>query len=420
MKNIYQALSESRVTGFLSKTLSFPGVFLESSRCSEENQRSFLFSAPRKILTCYLFNQPEIFFKDLENQLRSGFWLAGYFTYEFGYLFEPKLKKLLEKKRISFPLAWIGVFTPPKIVEHKRNTESFLEKREHLSPYRIKGGKLNVDSDEYRKAISKIKAHLLKGDTYQVNYTLKYKGGFSGDIRDFYLQLRRNQPTSFSGVVNDGKRVILSLSPELFFRVNKRRIVTKPMKGTYPRGSTFHQDRGNKRFLPQDLKNRAENIMIVDLLRNDLGKIACKGSVEVPRYFNVEEYPSLFQMTSTVKAKLKKNEKLGELFKALFPSGSVTGAPKMRTMRIISQLEKEPRDVYTGSIGFVSPSGEACFNVAIRTVIVNENRIECGLGGGIIYDSSPLKEYEEVLLKARFLREGAVEKTTASDYSDLG
>ncbi len=420
MKSSYALLSEKRILKLLSKIYTSPGVFLETSYLDRNNHKSLLFSSPKRILTFNLGGSLNNFFKEAEDSLSAGLWLAGYFTYEFGYLFEPKLKKLLSKKRISFPLSWIGIFPPPKIISHKDDTLPVLGKPAQLSSYRIKGGRLNTRLGEYREAIGKIKTHLLRGDTYQVNYTLKYKGIFSGDIKSFYLQMRRKQPTSFSGVVNDGKRMILSLSPELFFRVNKRRIVTKPMKGTYPRGRTFHQDRENKEFLPRDLKNRAENIMIVDLLRNDLGKIACKGSVKVPRCFNVEEYPSLFQMTSTVKAKLKKNEKLGDLFKALFPSGSVTGAPKIRTMQIINRLEKEPRDVYTGSVGFVSPSGESCFNVAIRTVIVDKNRVECGLGGGIIYDSSPLKEYEEVLLKSQFLREEAVEKTTAPDYSDLG
>jgi len=401
----FHILPEDKALRLISNIQSRPGIFLETTYFNKENHKSFLFFNPQKVLAYKPGQDVEKFFEEIEYCLSSGFWLAGYFTYEFGYVFEPMLLDLLKDRRLNFPLVWLGVFKEPLVIDHcefhKGNNESLAGK----APFKLIGGHFNMDISEYRKAIKSIKNYLVRGHTYQVNFTLKYKSKFWGDLAEFYLHLRKKQPTSFTGFINDGERFILSFSPELFFKIKNTEIVTRPMKGTYRRGRNLEEDRIFEQFLRQDLKNRAENIMIVDLLRNDLGRVSCEGSVEVRSFFDVEQYPSLFQMTSTIKSKLKKSAGLKDIFRALFPSGSVTGAPKIRTMQIIERLEKEPRDVYTGSIGYISPNREACFNVAIRTLVVKRNRLEFGVGGGIVYDSSFDKEYQECLLKTNFLIE---------------
>jgi para-aminobenzoate synthetase/4-amino-4-deoxychorismate lyase len=201
--------------------------------------------------------------------------------------------------------------------------------------------------------------------------------------------------------INTGNSHILSLSPELFFRKRGSSIISRPMKGTAKRGLTLDKDKENLKWLARNKKTRAENIMIVDLLRNDLGKISQE--VRVPRLFEIEKHRTLYQMTSTVKAKLKNNMKMKDIFFSLFPCGSVTGAPKIKTMEIIKDLEKEPRGVYTGAIGYISPQRDACFNIAIRTALIKDGKGEMGVGGGIVYDSIESSEYEEAMLKAKFL-----------------
>lgn len=400
-------LSEPDVLDRLSFLKTKPGVFLETTHFDRQNFTSFLFTKPKKVIAYHLGENLDGFFNQLQCCLNKDFWLAGYFTYEFGYLFETRLSNLLKSKKIDFPLAWLGVFERPLVIDHQRFFPKKYLKVTTQDSFKVSGQAFNMSVFEYTKAIEKIKNHLKRGDTYQVNFTMKFGARFKGDVTKYYLKLRRNQLTSYSGFINDGQRCILSFSPELFFKIKNNNIVTRPMKGTSPRGKMSQEDRAQQEFLKTDTKNRAENIMIVDLLRNDLGKIARKGSVKVESFFDVEKYSSLFQMTSTIKAQLAKDVFLKDILCALFPSGSVTGAPKIRTMQIIENLEKSPRDIYTGALGYISPYKEACFNVAIRTAILKKNRLECGIGGGIVYDSKPKKEYQECLLKAKFLTQDA-------------
>ena len=205
---------------------------------------------------------------------------------------------------------------------------------------------------------------------------------------------------AYGALINIAGRSILSFSPELFFRVRSREITTRPMKGTWPRGLDTAEDALAALALHHDEKNRSEHIMIVDLLRNDLGRICATGSIRVDGLFRVERYPTLLQMTSTVSGKLRDGVGWHELFRSLFPSGSITGAPKISTMRIIRELEDSPRGIYTGAIGFIAPSGDACFNVAIRTLMMENGAATMGVGGGIVYDSDPAAEYAECQLKA--------------------
>ncbi|HKP13360.1 MAG TPA: aminodeoxychorismate synthase component I, partial [Blastocatellia bacterium] len=243
------------------------------------------------------------------------------------------------------------------------------------------------------------------GDTYQVNYTFPLKSRFGGDARSWYADLKAAQQADYCAYLDTGRHLILSLSPELFFERRGARLTTRPMKGTAARGRFLEEDDERAAGLRASAKDAAENLMIVDLLRNDLGKIAVTGSVRVPRLFAVERYPTLLQMTSTVEAECRPDTGLLDIFKALFPCGSITGAPKLRTMEIIRELEPRPRGVYTGAIGLVRPGGDAVFNVAIRTLVLDKQtgEVTFGVGGGITADSTAAAEYDECALKAGFL-----------------
>lgn len=270
----------------------------------------------------------------------------------------------------------------------------------------------DLDEAEYSKNISKIKEYICAGDVYQINFTGRYRFTFDGSPLSLYKALKSKQRVSYSAYIRAAGQDILCLSPELFFSIKGQHIVTRPMKGTMPRGRTQHEDQHVAESLRRDSKNRAENVMIVDLLRNDLGRLCQIGSVTVPKLFTIEKYNMLFQMTSTVEGILKEDMDYYQVFKSLFPCGSVTGAPKIRAMEIIKELERSPRGVYTGSIGYFAPHStraiRAMFNVAIRTVVLENGRGEMGVGSGIIYDSVASDEYVECAIKAHFLTKVAI------------
>ena len=400
--------TEKNVASLISPIINNPFVFLESSS-SCKDQRSFLFHNFEDFLVFNLGDSIDLFFTKVENYLKSGFWLCGFFSYEAGYLFEDSLNGLARLNN-KFPLIWLGVSSSPLIVNHNFMSKPLSSDADLDLSYELANFKPNVKKSEYDASIAKIKNYIEEGLTYQVNYTFKYKFDFKGSALGLYLNLRRNQPTSYSAFINTGNRSIISLSPELFFKISEDNILTKPMKGTLSRGFSNLDDKNKANWLAKDIKNRAENLMIVDLLRNDLGRVSDLGSVKVRNLFQVERYRTLHQMVSTVESVLNKNVCYKELFRSLFPSGSVTGAPKISTMKIIRELEREPRYVYTGSIGYISPEREACFNVAIRTVLLDKDKAEMGIGGGITYDSLDNSEYKEAILKADFLNK---------DFSDF-
>ncbi|MFH1519844.1 MAG: aminodeoxychorismate synthase component I [Candidatus Omnitrophota bacterium] len=380
-----------------------PYILLETLTTTQEDRFSFIFSSFKDIITFKPADNLDLFFKRLEDYSKKGYWLAGYFSYEFGYFLEEAHRPLRVKGKI--PLAWVGVCKKPKKISSKKKinqecSRALLDK----SSYEIKNIRPNISQREYAEKIKKIKYYLEQGLTYQVNFTFKEKFDFKGDVVGLYLDLRRSQPTPYSALININTEKILSLSPELFFRIDKNKIIARPMKGTIKRGETAEEDSQSKADLKKSNKIRAENLMIVDLLRNDLGRIS--GLVRAPKLFNIEKHPTLYQMTSTIEGELKKKLRLKAVFSSLFPCGSVTGAPKIKTMQIIKKLEQEPRGVYTGAIGYISPKGKSCFNVAIRTVQIKKNKGELGIGGGIVYDSNPKAEYEEALLKAKFFKDG--------------
>jgi len=376
-------------------------VFLETNRFSKDNCRSFLFFNPTKIISCYKSEDIENAFLELEFFISKGYYAAGFVSYEAGYMFEDVLKKHIHNTSV-FPLMWFGIYKKPVIYRHNKKIDILNAKD---AKYSITNFHANVSKGEYIDNVRRIKDFIKKGDTYQVNYTFKYKFDFKGSLYGFYSSLKGNQSVSYSGLIKTPEFSLVSLSPELFFRKKKDMLEVRPMKGTINRGRYTEEDTRNAAILKNCFKNRSENVMIVDLLRNDLGRISKPGTVKTVKLFEVEKYETLLQMISIVKSRLKKDIGIYDIFKAIFPSGSVTGAPKIRTMAIIKMLEKEPRNIYTGCIGFIAPNKEAIFNVAIRTVLIDNktNNGELGIGSGIVYDSLPVKEFEECKLKANFI-----------------
>lgn len=384
-------------------------VFLETSKISAENRKSLIFLGPTAQLDCRRNDTPEAFWGQAENYLKQGYFLAGWLSYELGYLLEPALQHYLSGTKDNSVLARLGVFRPPLIYDHSTN-EFNVQSPFPASPADRQAPISQVDNlrpsmtqEIFLQAIARIKAYIAAGDTYQVNYTLKYFFDFTGSPAQLYKKLRRSQPVAYSAYLKLGGQNILSFSPELFFRKTGTHCQVKPMKGTMARGRSLAEDQALAEFLSTDAKNRSENVMIVDMLRNDLGRLCRMGTVATTSMFDVETFFTLHQMTSTVTGELRPQTSLKELFKALFPCGSVTGAPKIRTMEIINELETGPRGVYTGAIGYIAPNGDAAFNVPIRTVVLQDGRGEMGIGAGITHDSDPEDEWRECLLKGKFL-----------------
>ncbi|MFN8382454.1 MAG: aminodeoxychorismate synthase component I [Anaerolineales bacterium] len=324
----------------------------------------------------------------------NDWYAAGFISYEAAPAFDGALHVL---KSSDFPLLWFGLFPKPQVL---KTSEVFTNLR-GLASYKWQP---SIERESYNTAIQKIKDAIASGNTYQVNYTMRLKTDFTEDPWELFAQLTQSQ-NKYAAFVNTGRYVICSASPELFFKLDGDRIFSNPMKGTVKRGRTTLEDKKQIEWLHNSVKNRAENVMIVDMIRNDLGRIAQVGSVHVPELFKIEKYSTLFQMTSTVQAKT--DTSLTDIFSALFPCASITGAPKVSTMKIISELETTPRNIYTGSIGFISPNRKAQFNVAIRTSLIDteKKQAEYGVGGGIVWDSTSADEYSEALLKARVLTE---------------
>lgn len=391
-------LPEGLVRQILENTSS-PYIFLETGIFDKNNKTSFLFSQPDKIIIFSPSDNVGDFFKEIESLLNDGYWLVGYFSYDFSFFLEPKLHYLKKNNSCCFPLVWLGAFRKPRLFYPPRKPPILLNDLK----FSVEEFHYNMNFEEYRRALEKIKYYLAEGETYEVNYTFKLKFFWKGNICDLYIKLRREQPTSYMAFldIGDGEKYVLSFSPELFFRLNNRRIVSRPMKGTISRGRFHKEDMLRKRILFNDQKTQAENLMIVDMLRNDIGKLSEPGSVIAEELFCLERYRSLYQMTSAIQGKIRRGVGVKEIFMSLFPCASITGAPKIRTMEIINSLEKENRGVYTGCIGYMNKD-EMCFNVAIRTLCIEGNKGELGIGGGIVYDSVNEKEFEEAKLKSHF------------------
>ncbi|MCP4561444.1 MAG: aminodeoxychorismate synthase component I [Bosea sp.] len=338
-------------------------------------------------------------FARVEAGLARGLHAAGFLSYELGYAFEPRLAGLLPAQR-SLPLLWFGLFEAPRSIAPAELDKGFAT----LCPLPLEALAFGLDEAGHAAAVQRVLDYLHAGDAYQVNLTFPIRFRYAGDPLALYSALRASQPVAHGGLVAMGEASILSVSPELFIETAGGGAVTRPMKGTAARGADAQADEAAKAALLADPKQRAENLMIVDLLRNDLSRISEQGSVKVPALFSVETYPGFHTLTSTVTSQLRPGLSLAEQMQALFPCGSVTGAPKLRAMEIIREIEAAPRDVYTGSIGMIAPSGDLSFNVAIRTAtLLPGGEGVYGVGGGIVVDSRLAEEYAECRLKARVL-----------------
>lgn len=380
-------------------------VFLDSTRRGDEDNRSLLFSRPEKILKIQSAGDIAPFFLAVQKALFRGRYLAGWFSYELGYLFHRPLVPLLKLKRPKTPLAWMGVFSAPQEISSGFPMDETISSGSIVNKNDIRLD-LEVSKGQFMENISRIHEHIRNGETYQVNYTVRgYFESTPASAFDLYLGLRKSQSVNYGAFIRTRDTEILCFSPELFFKRIGNRVWSKPMKGTIRRGADSSEDTRLAGFLRNDEKNRAENVMIVDLIRNDLGMICRMGTVRVIDLFKVEKYETLFQMISRVEGNIRSSATWHELFSALFPCGSITGTPKIKTMEIIAGLEKSPRGVYTGAIGYITPDSDACFNVAIRTLVLRDGRGELGIGSGITIYSDPEAEFEETLLKARFLTE---------------
>ena len=330
---------------------------------------------------------------EVEAYQNKGYYAVGYLSYEAAPAFETKFQvidgPLMSEYLLYFTIHETFQTEPiPLAYEAIALPESWQEL---------------TSAEEYKAAIEQIHHHIRQGDTYQVNYTVQLQQKLTADPFAIYNRLVVEQNAHYNAFIQHDDVSIISISPELFFKKDGDRLTTRPMKGTTNRGLTSETDLKQAQWLAQDQKNRSENMMIVDLLRNDMNRISKIGSENVKRLCQVEQYSTVWQMTSTIETQLLPNSSLSDVFQALFPCGSITGAPKIATMEIINKVEKQPRGVYCGAIGILVPQGPSIFNVAIRTLQMEGTKAVYGVGGGITWDSKWEAEYEETKQKAAVL-----------------
>ena len=373
---------------------------MDTGRCvvldDTRNGGATVFRDPSRVIVAMEPDDVPAALSAMQRALDSGHHLAGYLSYELGYVLEPCLERWLPPVR-TVPLIWFAQFDgPPAQLDAARAAALWPCERVYATP-----ATFEWDRAAYRERFGSVMESIRAGDIYQANLSMRAGFRLAGNPRALYGRLRRHAGVQYGAFVDDGERQLLSFSPELFFDIDAQgTITTRPMKGTARRDPDEAKDRALRNGLCASAKNRAENLMIVDLLRNDLGRLARNGSVEVPELYAIETYPTVHQMTSTVRATLAPACGVTRILQALFPCGSVTGAPKIRSMQIIRDLETSPRGVYCGAIGMFAPDGSARFNVAIRTLTIMDGKGELGVGGAVVADSEPDQEYDECLLKA--------------------
>ncbi len=385
-------------------------VIIDFNKSFDAPPRSRAFVHAQQIVVAHTLAEVLPALERIARATDAGLYAAGFVSYEAAAAFDDAL---VTHEKSSLPLLWFGLYREPEAVPSAG-----------LAMYNLEEWRPDTSRDVYASSIKKIREHIRHGDIYQANYTLRLHTQFSGDAYAWYEDLRRGAHTRFNAFVDIGSHRILSLSPELFFSWNGETLRTRPMKGTAKRMPEPAQEQASwvkwkadddqlAQSLQTSEKNRAENLMIVDLLRNDVSRVAKPGTVRVPQLFTLEAYPTVYQMTSTVSAETRQGTTVVDIFKTLFPCGSITGAPKVMASRTIVEEESAPRGVYCGVIGLISPpiAGEtrAVFNVAIRTIVVDAEtgRAECGVGGGIVWDSQTRDEYAEAMAKSAFIAAGS-------------
>jgi para-aminobenzoate synthetase/4-amino-4-deoxychorismate lyase len=396
-----------------------PFALLDNQTRNDEKEPSLFFSSPANIITTSSIADVPAALQKIDEAVKSGHYVAGWISYEAAYALEKKLAQP-SFPLSSEPLVWMMVCDKPPQEFSPADIQNLLHAakkgNQRLANLKIQSPQ---GFQDYKSALDTVKNYIVAGDVYQVNYTFPQDITLEGSPLGLYERLRGAQPVEYGAYIDTGIDKILSFSPELFVRCENGTLRSRPMKGTIDRGRYREEDEANQRQLESDPKARAENLMIVDLIRNDISKIADKGSVEVTSLFNIERYPTLWQMTSEITARCKANLKPSAVIQALFPCGSVTGAPKVRSMQIIQEIEKKARGVYCGAIGYFSPNGDFRLNVPIRTLVLNASKDpEAGevaslpitggrysIGSGVVADSKIDLEYEECLLKGKFLNQ---------------
>ena len=390
-------------------------ALLDDSDASAVDARSRLYSTHVGTLICQSADQLPAMLQQMQQALQQGQFAVSLFAYELGAAMHGIAPHETASDAMALPLAEVLLFEHCEKLSAEQ-VSAWLDQHESPSPAGIANVHSDITEAAFDSALARIHDYIAAGDTYQVNYTYRLRFDAYGSVHALYRRLRERQPVPYGALIAlpDG-RAVLSLSPELFVRHDDGVLTVRPMKGTAAASGHAQQDDVSAHALAADPKNRAENLMIVDLLRNDLGRIAEVGSVTVDKLFDVQRYSSVLQMTSTVHAQLRDGIAMPEIFDALYPCGSITGAPKHRTMQIIRELEANPRGIYTGAIGWFDPHqstqvvGNFCLSVPIRTLQLqaqDELQIRCGemgVGAGIVHDSVALAEYEECRIKAGFL-----------------
>ncbi len=385
----YGSTAQSTVVRKSKMNVKLPRVILPREAGSDE---WVLLRNPLRIVTAWKQEEVLPCIEAIEQAGEDGLYAAGFISYEASSGFDSALKTdSLE----NLPLVWFGIFAeaePYELDLHHKSTE--YSKCNWLP---------NVSRAEYDESINRVHSYLRAGDTYQVNYTFRMNADFLGDPWALFVDMQRAQRGAYAAYIETEEFAICSASPELFFSLDGDCLISRPMKGTAKRGLTVADDDLAATELSCSAKNQSENVMIVDMIRNDMGRIAEPGTVHVSDLFEVERFPTVLQMVSTVES--RSSVSISEIMQALFPCASITGAPKVRTMQIINELEKKPRGIYTGSIGYLAPDRKAWFNVAIRTVMIDKDsaKAEYGIGGGIVWDSTAENEYQESLTKAAIL-----------------
>jgi len=367
--------------------------------CDDIAGRARAFSRPERIITAHRAEEVSPALEEMEEARRSGKWLAGYMAYEAGFMLEPVLAHLAPAKP-EVPYLSFGIFGTPEEWPLAHNHAPRKIEDIGFTDFRPLW-----NFKAYAQRFDTLHTNLMAGNCYQGNLTFPVHARFTGAPWSGFQALSTRQPVRYAAFIDLDGPCILSRSPELFFRVDDNGFIeTHPMKGTAPRGKSRIEDEAIVAAMLDDEKTLAENCMIVDLLRNDISRIAETGSVHVPKLFEIETYPTLHQMVSHVRARLLPDLSIADIFTALFPCGSITGAPKIAAMKILHELEDGPRGAYCGAIGHIAPTGAMLFNVAIRTVsLFADGQAVFNVGGGIVLDSTAEAEYREALLKARFV-----------------
>ena len=373
-----------------------------------EAQPTLLLSDPLDLFVAHSLDDIPSLIESVEAAQRQGHYVAGYLSYEAGAAFGLATKTTRSApcgERLtpdSLPLAWMGVYPQAGVQKWTPPAPTHAAAAPDL-PTSPQALSLNESQAEYTASIDRVRALIAAGDTYQVNYTVRARFDLGVDPADYFLARAAGHPVPYAAFLDLGSFQVISLSPELFLRRRGDRLESRPMKGTRPRGATRHEDVDLAYELIESEKDRAENLMIVDMVRNDLGRVCSIGSVHVPALFAVEPYGTVWQMASTVVGDVRPGATLLEIMGATFPGASITGAPKHHTMEIIRDLESEPRGVYTGTVAIFLPGGDFTCNVAIRTIAPDRGRCLLGVGSGVVWDSDPLEEYDETLTKAAFV-----------------